>query len=263
MNSIRYVTLDPTGNLTCLVLDPVPEENRAAVTAALMSRCEQVGYLQETNAPRAKARLQMMGGEFCGNASMATAAWLAREDGAAGETVVPLEVSGIGEVLDCRVRPLPDGCWEGTVAMPPVLAVREETVQGRKAALVRLEGIVHLILENQPMEKAEAEAFLRCFAGTVQEPAAGLLLWDSERRFMKPLVLVKESGTLVWETGCGSGTTAVGAWLALRRADGVTRSAISQPGGTILAEAEAADGQIRSVRITGRVRIGKTEQLTL
>ena len=263
MKAIRYVTLDPTGNLTCLVLDAVPEEARPAVTAALMDRCEQVGYLEEPADPKARARLQMMGGEFCGNASMAAAAWLAREDGAAGETVVPLEVSGIRDVLGCIVKPLPDGAWEGTVAMPPVLSAGEAAPEGRMGTLIRLEGIAHLILQDQPMETAEAEAFLRRFAGTMPEPAVGLLLWDSALRFMKPLVLVKASNTLVWETGCGSGTTAVGAWLALRHGSGLTRSEINQPGGTILAEAEAEAGRIRAVRITGRIRIGQAAELLL
>ncbi len=73
---IRYVLLDPTGNLTCLVLDPVEAGERDRVTALLMDRCEQVGYLMPPTAAGARARLQMMGGEFFVNSSRAAAALL-------------------------------------------------------------------------------------------------------------------------------------------------------------------------------------------
>ena len=78
-----------------------------------------------------------------------------------------------------------------------------------------------------------------------------------------PLVFVKKSGTLVWETGCGSGSTAIGAWLASKKRDGITAIDIQQPGGIIRAEAEANNGLVTDIRITGRVRIGKTETLCL
>ena len=93
--------------------------------------------------------------------------------------------------------------------------------------------------------------------------AAGLLLWDSEKMYMRPLVYVKASGTLVWETGCGSGSTAVGAYLALARGDGVTRSEIRQGGGVIVTEAEVRSGRVASVRISGRVRVGSEETTSI
>ena len=40
MKPVRYVTLDPTGNTTCLVLDPVNEKDRGRVTDLLMRRCD-------------------------------------------------------------------------------------------------------------------------------------------------------------------------------------------------------------------------------
>ena len=40
MKKIRYVLLNPTGNLTGLVLDPVSPEDRPRITEALMKGCE-------------------------------------------------------------------------------------------------------------------------------------------------------------------------------------------------------------------------------
>ena len=247
MKNYRYVLLDPTGNLTCLVTDPVPPDMRGAVTDMLMDRCEQVGYLTRAGT---MPRLEMMGGEFCGNAAMACAAYLAEKAGAVGKTAVPLSVSGASEAVECVVRPLSPGLWEGRVKMPPVRECRPVDLGGRKAYLVSMEGIAHLITEGPPLEKAEAEKLLIKTAPALPEEAAGLLQWDGE--LMRPLVLVKKSGTLVWENGCGSGTTALCAYLALSR--GVTRADVRQPGGTILAEAELRPGGPVRVAITGRIR---------
>lgn len=263
MRLIRYVTLDPTGNITCLVLDEVKESERARVTDSLMDRCEQVGYLQKPEMSAARARLQMMGGEFCGNASMAAAAYLAREAGFKKKTEILLEVSGAEGVLPCAVAPLSDDVWEGTVDMPPVLEMMPFLLEGYNTVLVRLEGIVHLILPDTPMDRPEAEALIRKAARILPDPSIGLLQWHSRTKYMKPLVFVRKSDTLVWETGCGSGSTAIGAWMASSHESGVFRTEIHQPGGIILTEVHQAEGAAAGVRITGRVKIGATETLFL
>ena len=260
--NIRYVTLDPTGNITCLVTDPLPRPARAGVTAALMDRCEQVGYLCAPCLPGARARIEMMGGEFCGNAAMASAAYLYACGRAEAGGGVPLEVSGAEGIVPCAVRPLPDGGFEGTVEMPPVREIADTVIGGFPAVKVRMDGITHLILES-PVTDEAAEALLRKAASESADAALGLLLWDGEEKRMRPLVWVRESGTAVWETGCGSGSTAVGAYLAFRRGDGYVREEIRQPGGVILAEAQARGGRVAYAAITGHVRVGPVETLIL
>ena len=258
--NIRYVTLSPTGNTTCLVLDPVPPEARPAVTAALMRRCEQVGYLQSPSSPAAAARLEMMGGEFCGNAAMAAAAFLCSE-GTDSRSDLLLEVSGTDRIIACRVKPLSDGTYQGSLEMPPVSCVFETAVGGYTAAAVRMEGILHLILTDVSLPDAEAEALLSETAQALPDAAVGLLQWNSKDKRMRPLVHVKESGTMVWETACGSGSVAIGAALALAHGDGLTTAPIWQPGGMILTEAEVRAGQVASVRITGHICVSTIETL--
>ncbi len=256
---VRYVILNPTGNLTGLVLGEPERARRPGITSALMDRCEQVGYLEKASLPGCRARLQMMGGEFCGNASMAVAAWLCRQDGHNGgeEQRVLLEVSGAEGPTECRMRALPGGDWEGTVSMPPVREVHRLTLEGQELMLVALRGITHLIREGKPMEKRMAEGLLRRAAEVCPAEALGLLQWDQERSFMTPLVFVPGSGTMVWESGCGSGSTALGAWQALRRGEGRTQTAIQQPGGCIQVAADVEKGRVTKIAITGRVSLGK------
>ena len=42
MRSYRYVKLNPTGNLTCLVLDRTSPEDEKILTRELLKECEQV-----------------------------------------------------------------------------------------------------------------------------------------------------------------------------------------------------------------------------
>ena len=263
MTGYRYVLLDPTGNLTCLVLDAVPPDKEKQVTAALLAECEQVAYLEKPKTKEARAAIRMMGGEFCGNAAMATAAYLVREELKPGEEAdVPLEVSGAEGVLSCHVKALGD-CFEGTVPLPDILEVFPRTDWGIPMTAVRMEGIIHLIYCEKELKREDAESTLVSLAKTLPDDAAGLLHWDAQSGFMRPLVYVPGSGSLVWEHGCGSGSAAVGAAEALRKGDGTHTTRVRQPGGEIRACVCTDHGRIRWVRITGQVRCGKTRTLAI
>lgn len=265
MSTIRYVNLDPTGNLTCLVLSPVGADREKEVTARLMEECEQVAYLLPASLPGSRARVRLMGGEFCGNAAMAAACHLAQRDGIAeGERrEVAIEMSGAPGILPCQVRLDREG-FTGAVPMPPILGMESVEGEAYPITAVALSGIAHLILSGPPFPgDAEAEAMLRRLAKTRPEEAVGLLLWDGGKKVMRPLVLVKGSGTLVWETGCGSGSAAVGAFLALSNGDGTTETPVAQPGGVIRVSVACQGGAPQRVSITGHVRLGAEKLLTL
>ena len=262
MKQVRYVILDPTGNLTALVTDWGGAEDEAEITERLMRESEQVAYLEPPRERGALARIRLMGGEFCGNAAMAAAAWLVRDRLRAGQAMtVPLEVSGAQGMVFCRVRGLENG-FEGTVEMPRVLSVRPAEAGGIPVTEVRMEGITHLIREGtEPLEKEKAEALLTDYAAQSGAEAAGLMDRNPETGFMRPLVYVRGSGTLVWETACGSGTAAVGAAEAWRLGTGTAAEAVAQPGGTLRAEAAAEQGRVTEGRITGKIRIGEEKVL--
>lgn len=257
MKKYQYVTLDPTGNITCLVLEHVDPEDEKELTRRLLQECEQVAYLEPATLPDSGATVRLMGGEFCGNAAMAAAAWLMRCCLNPGEEKdVPLQVSGTEGIIRCRIKALDDG-FEGTVQMPGIREVTDMTYGGIALKAVRMEGIIHLVYEGAPLEQAVAESLLKAIAATLPDEAAGLIRWNRETGEMIPLVYVRGSGSLVWEHGCGSGSAAVGALEALRQGEGTASTAITQPGGVIRVTAEAADGKIRNLSITGRISIGR------
>ena len=95
---LHFLKFNPTENMTLLVTDPVPRELQGPLAARLMENrsigAEQVGYLEKASLPGARARLQMMGGEFCGNASMCMAVFLTRDElPPEGEKAVEIEVN--------------------------------------------------------------------------------------------------------------------------------------------------------------------------
>ena len=262
---IEFVKVDPTQNMTILVTSAVDPAIRADVAAALMAYegvcAEQVGFIERAASSEAWARLEMAGGEFCGNATMSLAAYLAWErklsDGITSE--IPMESSGAGFVF-CGVRP-DRGAFLCTLRMPEPERIEERgfSLYGRdyRFATVYLPGITHILIPcalagENPRTFAEGAAV--AWAEEIETDAFGVILYDEPSCAIEPLVCVKTSGTTVWERGCGSGSAAVGVFRA-SQAGCRKCSRVRQPGGVIEVNAEFGEVGARSVSITGRVRI--------
>ena len=255
MKPVRYVLLSPSGNLTALVTGTWETADEPEITRRLLQVSEQVAYLEKPTKTGVLARVRLMGGEFCGNAAMAAAGWLIRDRLLEGmEETVPLEVSGTRDILPCRIRGRKEG-FEGTVPMPPILEIWSEARFGIPLMAVRMEGILHLVRESDTsLEKEAAENLLKAIAAQVPDAAVGLLDRNAGTGAIRPLVFVRGSGSLVWETACGSGTAAIGAVEAMRQGK-TAETAVPQPGGIIRASAVFRKGQLPSVSITGAVKI--------
>ena len=257
---VRYTTVDPTKNITLLVTTPVQRNLQAQTALWLLRRepdAEQVGFLEPSDT--AEARLQMMGGEFCGNATMGLGAWLCRDRklsiGVTHE--FSLEISGADAPVPCAVTPVTHG-YLGTVSMPLPLAIEErEFPIGTKTqtlSVVFLPGICHIIAAAGAVVHTEAEGLLRRWSAELPGEAVGLILLDEEHTAIEPLVYVKPTDTAVWERGCGSGSAAVACWLTRKRQAGQCLS-IRQPGGTIAAVTLWDGAAVSSLTITGSVQL--------
>ncbi|GHV80233.1 histidine racemase CntK [Spirochaetia bacterium] len=269
---IAFVKMNPTENMTILVESPLPREQYGQIAARLMAYgslfAEQVGYIEKPTLKGARSRLHMMGGEFCGNATMSTAALIAFDDGVkGGDTVtVPLEVSGAEGLLTCEVCPVAgeEKTAAVSVGMPPVLGVEKRTFQYDGASfethMVRTEGITHLLIDTardkQKPWHSIAEGAIIQWNEELKADALGLMLYETtgESYRIDPLVYVEGSKSLTWERGCGSGTAAMGAWLAWKNKS-TTGADIDQPGGRIKVEAEYRDNAVGKITIRGIVKL--------
>ena len=248
MKEIRYVLLDPTGNLTVLAESDVPPEAQPAVAGQIMKKepaAEQVGFV---SAEPDGIALRMAGGEFCGNAAMSAAVLFAVDHGIT-DGWIRVTVSGTPAPVEVAVCAADNGRMRGTVAMPrPVSIGEEELPGGGPRTVVRFDGIAHVILETPlPRERAETLAPLWC--RHLGAESLGILTFDRPAGTLLPLVYVPAADTLCWEHSCASGTTAVGAFLAA--GEGPGSWTLRQPGGILTVEADPAG----RLFLTGYVRL--------
>ena len=245
---MNYIVANPTGNRTVLVTDPVDMKDRNEVTRAMFEAvptCEQVGYVVAPLSANANVRLEMMGGEFCGNASLSTAAYYAELNGIEqGETrTVLMECSGVEEPFECVITRLdtrtvpmsPEDTgtvpmFTGTLAMPA--PVKIEYADGHP--VVFLPGIAHMIVPADRFTRRQIENNIKDYAARYDVDAFGVLRWDESKQFMEPCVYVKGFETLIWEHGCATGSTCLGYWRY--KSAGQTTTDVNQPGGMIKIE---------------------------
>lgn len=263
---IAYVKADPTQNMTILVETPVPRGQQQRIASLLMAYnsvfAEQTGFLESPVNPDAQMRLQMMGGEFCGNATMSLAAYLVHKLHPPMDSShdVCLEVSGAEGLLHCQIA-VKDGFYLGRVQMPVPRKIEEKKLPLDGAlynvTMVFMPGITHLVVPagEIPGDKKDfARRAAYAWESFITEDAFGILLYDGSTGYMDPLVYVRPTRTMVWERGCGSGTAAIGSYLAYT-AGADAYAEISQPGGVISVRAGWREGAVSQVSIEGQVRI--------
>lgn len=80
---------------------------------------------------------------------------------------------------------------------------------------------------------------------------------------MTPLVKVVDTGTLVWEGSCGSGTIACAVAESTGLADGLFEQDYFQPAGVVRASIERRGGAVVSAAIGGPVTLDEPMCITL
>ncbi len=253
---ISYTKIDPSGNITLIVDSFVPREEQSRIAALLMERdpeAEQVGFLEAPSDPCCAVRLQMMGGEFCGNATLSAASVVMQQIGLdTGDMFI--EVSGAPEpvkVFGCVLTP---SIFEGRVAMPLPESISEfsflDGFDCYTLPLVRFPGICHAIVPAGTITRENAERVIAAWCRQIKADALGLMFFDREKSSLTPLVYVESTGTAVWEGSCASGTAAVVSYLA--ELDGEYASArLIEPRGKLSAAATYSGSQVRSLKLSG------------
>lgn len=255
---IRYIPADPAGNLTGFVLTPVPKEQRARIAVALMARCaegfEQIGFIDPKSLMSGMPRMDMMGGEFCGNATRSFALLCAQLRGMeAGESIV--SVSGAEKPVRVRFDLRAN---EAYADVPLPVALERIVSGGRDIPVVRMEGIAHAIVRGEAPSQALAQQVL---AAMPPEDAQGVIFLEENR--LTPAVYVRATGALVWESSCGSGSVAA-AWLLARGLpDGGHGYSFAEPGGTLNVSIQMENGQAVRAVMGGAVTLGEEKEIQI
>ncbi len=246
----------PGGNDTYLVVAPrISREDYPRANKVVLERFpvfEQGGFVEPATNQAAVARLQMAGGEFCGNATRACAALLADDmlgnsqfgslfnystaEASEGSLTFRLEVSGTEQSIEATVVRYGDGWWASVGIPLPLREVDTRAVTLRiaetdcLATVVQLEGITHiLVLESDLPFKKDASWMNSCLKEAVRQlaledlPALGLI-WvsrEADAFAIKPIVWVRALGTCFYESACGSGSAALAIAMARRGSVGL------------------------------------------
>jgi len=229
--TINFTKLSPGGNDTIIVQSPVPADERATLARTLMSSPyvggEQVGYLTLAPISGIDARLDMMGGELCVNGLRSAATVVASQT---AKTNLRLASSGTDEIFEFSSVPQ-KGAYYTSITLN--LNPRSKPL-GEGTLLVHLDGISHLLCEFAPEATVEplnvfTELRERYDSELALLPAFGIIPFQRRKDGYEifPVVYVRETDTVIPETGCGSGSVA----LALSMTDGDGLCSVFQPSG--------------------------------
>ena len=264
---MKILIADPAKNITVFVLDRVEDQKeRAAIAWKILAdkriKAEQVGFVlpPEKSMPDFKTtlwRLEMAGGEFCGNAARCFGLYAAGVTGVKGKADILVSVSG--SVTPVRVEVDTENGL-ASAEMPNPLGIDVLDFCGNSLSVLVFEGITHIIAPDLKPGKELFFAIKAELEKKYSSPAAGVMFYDTDTRFMRPAVYVTSPESFVFESSCGSGSAALGVWLSHGMRDGTAKYSITQPGGIIETEVEKRAGEIARIAIGGKVKLGTPEQ---
>lgn len=179
---------------------------------AKSSEIEQVGFFEQQNGV---PKLQMAGGEFCGNATRGFACLLAELN--PEESAFDFYVSGFSEKVQAKIQRLGDKRFFCEARFCGMKAgIIEKNLYGDTVKIVDLGGIIHILVDENKISFSESdyESTMKKIKDdlSVDCDAVGVL-WlreEGEKVYMKPVVWVKAIDTCYYETSCGSGSIAIG-----------------------------------------------------
>ncbi|WP_129600242.1 diaminopimelate epimerase [Anaerophilus nitritogenes] len=265
---LHFAKVNPTENMTVFIRNQLPRSCYIEIANKIMAYgnvyAEQVGFIEKAQDGEC-VRLQMMGGEFCANATRALAALLAYEDHKSvikkdRKMNIPIEVSGMEKIIYCHVEETNDPIeFISSIDMPLHKNIKNLDIeidgQNYHMQLVEFPGIVHVVLKNEKI-KDKTNFFLKVKEKLkdLEYEALGMIFYDEANTFIEPLIYVKETESLVFERGCGSGTAALGVALSYEHQNDMNLK-VNQPGGVLEISTIWKNNTIEKIYLKGRVKI--------
>ena len=265
---LEFVKVNPVENMTVFILDEVEKTKHIEIAKKLMDYsslyAEQVGFVEKMKIEddNIAVRLQMMGGEFCGNATRSLAALLVHYDHKSIRNIgnnyyVDIEASGLEKVLRCTVQKLDDFRDMSKIAMPLPSEIPTELLLEDRYKLYRVDfdGISHFIIDIKSVQdKDYIFKIVKDFMESEIYDAFGIMFYDFDTDFLTPLVYVKATDSLFWERSCASGTSAVGSALSYIYSKELDLD-VFQPGGVLNIQTRLKYGVISDINLNGKVEI--------
>ncbi len=222
------VMANPAGNRTAIVRSGVPKADRQKVAEAIMAdpalKAEQVGFETRPLYGGSLGRLEMAGGEFCGNAARSFGYLLCTEREI---DHCKIEISGTREKLEV-ICDLERETAAAQMPMPDLIEMAGDEAD-QLYPIVISRGISHMICQDREFDEAFARRMIDKFGKNYS--AFGVMFVNGD--VLTPVVYVKEPESICLESSCGSGSLAAAWFLTRNKEDGFHSYSFEQPGGTI------------------------------
>ena len=261
--TFNYFRANPCGNITGFVVAPVYPGYRKAYTDCIMEQIdkdvEQVGFISPAY-EGAPLRMDMMGGEFCANATRAYGLYSASFYDTDGLVDIEVYVSGHEGTTDVIADVENQKAY---VALDAPIGRENLTIDGKDCTLIKLPGISHLVVEAEE-DKDFVNKALEVLKKDHKDEAYGVLFFNKEKLEMIPYVYVEGSETLFREGSCGSGTVAVVNYLEddIAKLDEDYKISIKNPAGELeVFVYEFEDG--KKFCVGGKVELTEVEKKSI
>lgn len=262
---LNFVKVNPCENTTVYITDSVKRSLHTQIANSIMEygnlHAEQVGFFEKcsTENPKALAKLQMMGGEFCGNACRGFAAVIADNLNITKKKQIYIEASGTNETLLCEVTPLNEKEYFVSMKLPDILNISEIEIYkdeiNLKGYMIDFGGICHCVfcVESINSDKSYIEKLLKLLPYTNYD-AFGIMQYNPITNQLLPVVYVKGTNSLFFERSCGSGTSAVGVTMAIIEKQNQNLK-VKQDGGILTISTQYINGKVENIVLGGIVKI--------
>lgn len=197
----------PNGNDTALIFDQdLIGGDRQLLQEQICKahpNVEQCGFIAKSQYQECVGKLEMFGGEFCGNATRSAVWLLTKGEVSSGY----IEVSGVNKPLSFEVLE------DENVKIEMPIDTNQNVEQVQDGYIVHLEGISHLVVPKLPIDDDNFEKTCKDLMHKYkldQLPACGVSFYDFDQNKSRFGVYVKSIDSFFDETACGSGTTAIG-----------------------------------------------------
>lgn len=261
--TFNYFRANPCGNITGFVVAPVYPGYRKAYTDCIIEQIdkdvEQVGFISPAY-EGAPLRMDMMGGEFCANATRAYGLYSAGFYDTDGLVDIEVYVSGHQGTTDVIADVKNQKAY---VALDAPIGRENLTIAGKDCTLIKLHGISHLVVEGEE-DRDFVDKALEVLKKDYKDEAYGVLFFNKEMLEMIPYVYVEGSETLFREGSCGSGTVAVVNYLEsdIDKLDEDYKIAIKNPAGELeVFVYEFEDG--KKFCVGGKVELSEVEKKSI
>ncbi len=244
--------------MTAFITNYVAPAQYAEIANQIMAyeylNAEQVGFLVAPENEQSVLRLEMSGGEFCGNAVLSAAAYCSYK-GLTKSNRFYLEASGSDVPLECVVEEKSPSHFEARAEMPHPLSTDEISVslndRSVSGNVVKLDGITHFVTDYWPSSNDDFNSLIEAVTEGIEDKAIGIIPYRklTEKEYeIWPFVYVTETGSRFFEQACGSGSLALGIYLSMK--NGEDKLKVHQPGGIINVETGVKNTISTDVRFT-------------